>query len=165
MLVILESSENFKKVVDILAKYKDTDKFKIRVGKSGVGFSLHRSVNDELIKSGIPKNEIKNINEKILGVISKKIIENKKPENEVEKYAIDKLYSNEFRNKYLLILTQTNPIFEDIEIISTLKEKDEIASKAYTIKIITIDEKGQPKVIKFECIEEDIKKIKDKLNI
>jgi hypothetical protein len=161
----LENSENFKKVVTILAKYKNTDKFKVRVGKNGIGFSIHRDVNDELMKSDIPKNEIENINKKILDVISKKIIENKEPENEVEKYAIDKLYSNEFRNRYLLILTQTNPIFEDIEIISTLKEKDGITSKSYTIKIITIDEKGEPKVIKFECIEENIKKIIDKLNI
>ena len=66
----MENSENFKKVVTILAKYKNTDKFKVRVGKNGIGFSIHRDVNDELMKSDIPKNEIENINKKILDVIT-----------------------------------------------------------------------------------------------
>jgi len=157
--------EKFKKVVDILAKYKDTDKFKIKVGKNGIGIITHKDVEEEITKFQIPEEDIKKIGKKILEILSKKIIDDKEPENEIEEYVIEKLYSEELRKKHLLALTQINPIFDNIEIIETIKEKDNISLKSYTIKITTIDEKGEPYVLKFECIEEDIKKIKEKLDI
>ncbi|EHP88837.1 hypothetical protein [Methanotorris formicicus] len=128
-------NENFKKVVDILAKYKDTDKFKIKVGKNGVGIGIHKSVEEELEKHEIPKSEIELAIRRIVDILGKKITEDKEPEENIEKYVIEKLYSNELRKKYLLLLTQINPVFDNIEIITTLKEKDGVSLKSHTIKI------------------------------
>jgi hypothetical protein len=157
--------EKFKKVVDILAKYRNTDKFEIKVGKNGVGVGIDRNIEEELKECGITNDEVGNITKKILEILGKKIIEDIEPEKEYEKYVIEKLYSNNLREKFLLLSTQINPVFDDIEVITTLKEKDGIAIKSYTVKITIIDENGKQNVIKFECIEEDIKKIKNKLNI
>ncbi|NPA62210.1 MAG: hypothetical protein GXN95_01495 [Methanococci archaeon] len=157
--------QKFKKIVDTLAKYKDTDKFKIKVGKNGIGMITHKDIEEEITKFQIPKEDMEKIGKEILEILSKKIIDNKDPENDMEKYVIKKLYSEELRKRHLLILTQINPIFDDIEVIETIKEKDGISLKSYTIKIITINEKGEPHILKFEGIKEDIEKIKEKLEI
>ena len=89
--------EKFKKVVDILAKYRNLNTGEIKVGKNGVGVGIDRNIEEELKECGITKNEMKNITKKIVEILGKKITKDIEPEKEYEKYVIEKLYSNNLR--------------------------------------------------------------------
>jgi hypothetical protein len=150
-------SEKVNKIVEYLLDFAEID---IKVSKDKMGMSISKLDTKEISnKFGIDESEIGLYIKKSLDVIGKSlkdmVIDNKNPENELEKKIFDKFDVENLRLKALFKREYVMPVFDNFKVYKASRVINEKPIEHYILKIDYDDSK----TMSFEITKKDLERI------
>ena len=150
-------SEKVNKIVEYLLDFAEID---IKVSKDKMGMSISKLDTKEILsKFDINEDEIGLYIKKSLDVIGKSlkdmVIDNKNPENELEKKIFDKFDVENLRLKALFKREYVMPVFDNFKVYKASRVINEKPIEHYILKIDYDDSK----TMSFEITKKDLERI------
>ncbi|AIJ05636.1 hypothetical protein JH146_0790 [Methanocaldococcus bathoardescens] len=152
-------SEKIDGIIEYLLDFAEID---VKVSKDKMGLSISKLDTKEIVnKFSIDENEIALYIKKGMDVIGKSlkemVINNKNPENELEKKIFNKFDVENLRLKALFKREYVMPVLDDFKVYKTSRVINGKSIKHYILKIDYDDSK----TLGFELTEKDLRKIYD----
>ena len=149
-----------KKIDEIVEYLLDSAEIEIKVSKDKMGMSISKLDTKEISnKFNIDEGEIGLYIKKSLDVIGKSlkdmVIDNKNPENELEKKIFDKFDVENLRLKALFKREYVMPVFDNFKVYKASRVINEKPIEHYILKIDYDDSK----TMSFEITKKDLERI------